>query len=162
MPTSAEPPTSVRSVQWDYREVFGRNEAQTRSVLRVRDVQPFAMDEPLERGGTNSGPTPQEAVLAALAGEQGVLIHLLREQLDFSYRAVDLHVLGVIDRSHRPYAKRVTLEVRLDTDESPDRMAELRARVEERCPVLNLMRDAGVELTVNWSRAATGGGDQPI
>ena len=37
------------------------------SEISVRDLT-FAIDEPVERGGTNTGPTPTDTALAALIG----------------------------------------------------------------------------------------------
>ncbi len=50
----------------------------------------------------------------------------------------------------RPYFLAVRLNIMLHSDEPPERVAKLRKNVENRCPVMNLFRDAGVEVTVNW------------
>ncbi len=38
----------------------------------------------------------------------------------------------------------------LYTDEPAERIAKLRKNVEYRCPVMNLLRDADVDLDVTW------------
>lgn len=42
------------------------------------------------------------------------------------------------------------LAVTLYTEEPPERMERLSRNVENRCPVMNLMRDAGTEVRVSW------------
>jgi len=42
------------------------------ATISVRDLT-FAIDEPTERGGTNTGPTPTDTALAALIGCTNVI-----------------------------------------------------------------------------------------
>lgn len=53
----------------------------------------------------------------------------------------------------RPYFSRVRMSISISTAEPPERLARLRRAVEERCPVMNLFKDAGVELDVDWLSA---------
>ena len=50
----------------------------------------------------------------------------------------------------RPYFEKVTITKTIQTNESAERIEKLKKNVEQRCPVSNLIRDAGVDLTIEW------------
>jgi len=50
----------------------------------------------------------------------------------------------------RPYYESIDLTITLRTDEPPERVEKLKKNVEFRCPIMNLMRSAGVDLNVTW------------
>ena len=135
------------------REVRARNDATPRTVSKVRDFE-IVTDEVK---GTNSGPTPLETVLAAFLGCEGVIINRCAEVMKFAYSGVDLECTGEVDAGGsrgvagvRPHFQAVRLKVTLYTDEPAERIAKLRKNVEYRCPVMNLLRDADVDLDVTW------------
>ena len=139
------------------RAVSGRNDAGTRTVLKVRDFDSFATDEPDTLGGTNTSPSPLETVLAALVGCDGVIINGVAKAMDFAYAGVDLECSGQIDvrgpkgvKGVRPYFEAVDITLVVYTDEPAARFEKLKKNVEFRCPVMNLLRDAGVELNAVW------------
>jgi uncharacterized OsmC-like protein len=49
----------------------------------------------------------------------------------------------------RPYFETVNFTIRVKSNESEEAFAKLRKNVEHRCPVSNLIRDAGVEFNVD-------------
>ncbi len=139
------------------RAVSGRNPATTRTEIRVRDLAPIVTDEPKAAGGTDTGPTPLETILAALVGCEGVIIHRCATAMGFEYSGVDFACQGRVDARGsrgvpgvRPYFESVELTVTLHTDEPPQRLEKLRRNVEHRCPVMNLMRSADVAVTAEW------------
>ena len=139
------------------RAVSGRNDGGTRTVLKVRDFAPFATDEPDTLGGTNTSPSPLETVLAALVGCDCVIINGVAQAMDFAYAGVDLECTGQIDvrgpkgvKGVRPYVEAVDITLVVYTDEPAERFEKLRKNVEFRCPVMNLLRDAGVTLNAGW------------
>jgi len=139
------------------RAVSGRNDGGTRTVLKVRDFMPFATDEPDTLGGTNTAPSPLETVLAALVGCDGVIINGVAKAMNFAYAGVDLDCTGQIDvrgpkgvKGVRPYFETVDIRLVVYTDEPAERFEKLKQNVEFRCPVMNLLRDAGVALNANW------------
>lgn len=88
------------------------------------------------------------------------MLNIYAEALDFNYEAVEFECSGQIDaRGYlgvpgvSRYFDKVDLIVRLYTKEAPVRVALLRKNAEYRCPVLHMMRDAGVELLVYWQFA---------
>ena len=50
----------------------------------------------------------------------------------------------------RPYFEKIDMTITVYTDEPSDRLEKLKKNVEFRCPVMNLMRAADVELNVTW------------
>ena len=149
LPPSVDPDKSLIGI----REVKARNDATPRTVCKVRDFE-VVTDEVK---GTNTGPTPLETVLAAFLGCEGVIINRCAEIMRFAYSGVDLECAGEVDARGsrgvagvRPHFQAVRLKVTLYTDEPAERIAKLRKNVEYRCPVMNLLRDADVDLDVTW------------
>ncbi|MCH8097568.1 MAG: OsmC family protein [Proteobacteria bacterium] len=149
LPPSVDPNKSLIGI----REVKARNDATPRTVCKVRDFE-VVTDEVK---GTNTGPTPLETVLAAFLGCEGVIINRCAEIMRFAYSGVDLECAGEVDARGsrgvagvRPHFQAVRLKVTLYTDEPAERIAKLRKNVEYRCPVMNLLRDADVDLDVTW------------
>lgn len=139
------------------RTVTGRNDAGTRTEVKVRHFDMVATDEPDTMGGTNTAPSPLENVLVSLVGCDGVIINGVADAMGFSYTGVDFECSGQIDvrgpkgvPGIRPYFEKVDIKIVLHTDESADRVKKLQDNVEFRCPVMNLLRSAGVELGVVW------------
>jgi uncharacterized OsmC-like protein len=139
------------------RSVTGTNDATTRTEIVVRDLPGFATDEPKSSGGTETGPTPLETVLGALIGCEAVMIHNIAGAMDFDYEGVELEASGQVDLRGpkgvpgiRPYFDSVDLKVVIYTSESEDRLSRLARNAESRCPVMNMMRDAGTDVTAEW------------
>jgi len=138
------------------RRVTARNEGSTRSVIMVRD-HVLITDEK----DSNTGPTPLEMALSSLLGCEAVIINRCAEAMKFAYTAVDIEGDGEVDQRGsrgvqgvRPYFTWVKLRIRVHTDETEDRLARLIKNVESRCPVLNLFREADVDVEIDWQRIA--------
>ena len=156
LPPEIDPKTRKLAI----RSVRGVNEAGTRTVISVRDFPPVVTDEPATLGGTNTAPSPLESVLASLVGCDGVIINGVAKAMGFDYSRVDFEASGQIDvrgaagvPGIRPYFEKVDMVITVTTPESEERFETLKANVEHRCPVTNLLRDAGVELDIAWKRA---------
>jgi uncharacterized OsmC-like protein len=142
------------------RTVKARNDAGTRTEVHVRHFPAVVTDEPDSMGGTNTGPSPLETVLAALVGCDGVIINGVARAMDFRYTGVDMECSGQVDirgpkgvSGIRPYFEKIALKLVVHTDEPPERVEKLKRNVEFRCPVMNLLRSADVELDVTWEVA---------
>ncbi len=141
------------------RQVAATNAGGTRTRIQVRDFAPVYTDEPDSLGGTNTAPSPLETVLIALVGCDGVIINGVATAMKFDYAGVDLSCESQIDvrgpkgvPGIRPYFEEALLEIVVYTDESEERFRRLARNVEFRCPVMNLMTAAGVEMDVTWTR----------
>ena len=135
------------------RKLSARNEASARTVTTVRSHQ-IITDE-ADEGDT--GPSPLENTLGSLVGCEGVIINRCARAMGFAYSAVDMEAEGDVDpRGYRggagvrPYFLAVRLKIKIHTDEPQDQLAKLRKNVENRCPVMNLFRDAGVDDSAEW------------
>jgi len=152
-----EPSVDPETRKIALRHVKARNEASTRTEIRVRDFDLVYTDEPASLGGTNTAPSPLETVLVALVGCDGVIINGVAKAMNFEYTAVDFDCESQIDvrgpkgvPGVRPYFEKCTLKIVLYTDEPEKRVNQLIKNVEYRCPVMNLLRAANVEMDVDW------------
>ncbi len=130
--------------------------SHARSDISVRDLK-TTIDEPVERGGTNLGPSPTETALASLIGCTNVIGHkcAARLGLDIGH----LHITAVCDFDRRgvtlteeitvPF-QRIELTVEADGDVSDADLARLNAEVNKYCPVSKLFRQAGTEIVETW------------
>jgi len=158
-PDIIEPSVDPHTKKIGIRHVKATNAAGTRTKIQVRDFVPVYTDEPASLGGTNSAPSPLETVLVALVGCDGVIIHGVATAMGFSYTGVDFACESQIDvrgpkgvPGVRPYFESGTLEITVYSDESAARFRQLCKNVEFRCPVMNLLAAAKVDMTVMWTQ----------
>ena len=126
--------------------------------VSIRDLT-FAIDEPVERGGTNNGPTPTDTALAALIGCTNVIGHKCANKLgaDIGHLKID----AVCDFDRRgvtlteeidvPFAS-VTLTVVSDGPASLEELQQVAAETDKYCPLSKLFRAAGTKVEVTWTK----------
>jgi uncharacterized OsmC-like protein len=156
--------------QTDATEGFVRRKALTahsdasmRTVVDTGEYGTFVLDEPVRHGGGGSGPSPLQAVLGALCGCEAVTFKRTADEKGFAYDTLDFEGAFTIDvrgrkgdRTVRPHFQTVRVRAVVATDEPEERLREVVEETEARCPVLNLLRDAQVDLRMEWVRV-TGG-----
>ena len=130
--------------------------SHARSDLSIRDLK-TTIDEPVERGGTNLGPSPTETALTSLIGCTNVIGHKCAAKLGLDIG--HLHITAVCDFDRRgvtlteeiavPF-QRIELTVEADGDVSDADLARLNAEVMKYCPVSKLFRQAGTEIVETW------------
>ena len=130
------------------------------SMMAVHDYGEyghFATDEPIAHGGTGEGPSPLQAVLGALCGCESVTFNRTSKDMGFSYDSIEFEAEFTIDirgrmgvREVRPHFQTVRMQATVVTDEETDRLAEVVEETEARCPVYNLLQDAGVNIETVW------------
>jgi len=154
-----EPSIDPHTKKIGLRHVKAINAAGTRTKIQVRDFAPIYTDEPASLGGTNTAASPLETVLVALVGCDGVIINGVATAMKFDYAGVSFSCESQIDirgpkgvPGVRPFFESVTLEIVVFTDESEERLRQLEKNVEFRCPVMNLLRAANVDLMATWIR----------
>jgi uncharacterized OsmC-like protein len=137
----------------------GKWESGVKTNISIRNFPAFSMDEPVELGGTDTAPNPMEYVVAALCGCNGVMIPLVAKELDFAFSGIDFEATGIIDvrglmgeEGVRPHFQKVRFNVNIQTEESEERIEQLKNEVERRCPVFSLLHDAGVKVDTKWSK----------
>ena len=128
-----------------------------RSEISIRDFTPIVMDEPPALGGKDAGPNPMEYVLASYIGCASVMIRIIAEEMGFAYSDARFEISGELDvrglmgvPGVSPHFSRVAGRVLLDTPETPERVGEMMRLVESRCPVYNMLRDAGTQMEIAW------------
>lgn len=145
-----------------------RNDRGVRTVVTTTSGTSLATDEPVERGGRGSAPTPLETVVGALCGCSAVTFERAAREMALEYDGIEFEASYTLDRRGllgeapvRPYFSTVDVQALVRTTAPPAVLAEVVAITETRCPVRNLLADAGVDLVIDWRPApvsrATGG-----
>lgn len=135
----------------------GVGAGHSRTDVSVRDLT-FSIDEPIERGGSNTGPTPTDTALAALIGCTNVIGHKVARNLGVDIG--DLEISATCDFDRRgvtleediatPFQK-IELRVIASGSASPEDLQRVAVDVAKYCPLSKLFRGAGVELVEEWS-----------
>ncbi len=130
------------------------------SMMAVHDYGEYGKgvtDEPIAHGGTGKGPSPLQAVLGALCGCKSVTFNRTASEMGFGYGGIDFDAEFTIDirgrkgmREVRPHFRTVRVQATVMTDETAERLSAVVEETEARCPVYNLMKDAGVEVEMLW------------
>ena len=138
--------------------VEAKRESPHRVLVRGAD-RSLRLDMPNLLGGTNRGMTPLEALLASYAGSLNVVGHFVAKTMDFDLRdwqftiSADLDPRGMYGLARVGNAfPTVRVDVAVTTGESLRRLTELRQEIERRCPVHNLLKNAGVRFRQRWTR----------
>ncbi|MFD1780116.1 OsmC family protein [Fredinandcohnia salidurans] len=126
----------------------------------VRGFQ-FLVDEPSKIGGDNEAPTPLEYVLGSFNGCLLVVIDLVAKELDFQYQDIHINSFAIVDRRGlfgtadvSPYYQTVVNEIKFETTQTTEKLEAVKELVIKRCPLYNLLKNAGVEINLNWSIGA--------
>jgi uncharacterized OsmC-like protein len=119
----------------------------------------IATDEPIAHGGTGEGPSPLQTVLGALCGCESVTFHRTAAEMGFAYDGIEFSGEYTIDirgrlgvREVRPHFQTIRVEAIVTTSESEERLRQVVEETERRCPVFNLVVDAGVKTEMRWIR----------
>lgn len=105
--------------------------------------QTLTMDQPKNAGGQDLGPTPLEAILAAVAGCFGTIGRFIAHQQKINLRGMrfeleaDYDPDGLLGRNSkvRPGFQELRVIVDIDADLDQAGKADLLALIEQRCPV---------------------------
>jgi len=140
-------------------QVAAEATSHSRTDVKVRDVG-MIVDEPLERGGTNQGPSPTETLMASLLACTNVIAHKVAEKNGVHFAKMGLRIEAEFDRRGVtlqeevavPFPKiRLFIDVATDADEV--RMATVRRELAMFCPVSKVIRAAGTEIEELWTVA---------
>ncbi|HZK04561.1 MAG TPA: OsmC family protein [Actinomycetaceae bacterium] len=118
----------------------------------------FTVSEPTSFGGANSGANPIEYVLGGFQGCVAVVVETVARERDIRIDDLRLDITGSLDLRGfagvwgvSPSIQTIVGEIHLDADLEHGAFGEFVAEIERRCPVYNLLRDAGVKLEIRWS-----------
>jgi uncharacterized OsmC-like protein len=145
------------------KTVTAHNDAAMRTVADFGEFGQITLDEPVPHGGTGRGPSPLQAVLGALCGCEAVTFRRTAAELGLRYESVDFEAAFTIDirgrqgdRSVRPHFQTVRVRAIVATGEPVAALAAVIEETEARCPVMNLLLDAKVDLRIEWIRDSSG------
>lgn len=98
-------------------------------------------------------------MLGALCGCESVTFNRTAAEMGFSYEKIEFEAEYTIDIRGRmgvrgvvPHFQTIRVEAIVTTSESEERLAEVVEETETRCPVFNLVSDAGVKTEMRWIR----------
>lgn len=133
--------------------------SHSRSDLSIRDLT-FSIDEPVERGGTNLGPTPTDTALAALAGCTNVIGHKCADKLGIDIGHLDIDIVCDFDRRGVTLAEEIDVpfvsavqNVTASGSASQVELDQVAAEVTRYCPLSKLFEQAGTHLTTTWRKS---------
>jgi len=127
-----------------------------RTEIPVRDLT-VVIDEPIERGGTNLGPSPTEAAMTALIACTNVIGHKNAKRLGVDLGEITIDAACKFDRRgvlmeeeiDVPFPE-VTLTVNCTTDASQEELERVGDETAKYCAISKLFEQSGTDLTVNW------------
>lgn len=131
----------------------------SRTEIPVRDLN-VIIDEPVERGGTNLGPTPTETAMTALISCTNVIGHKAAHSLGVDLGEVTIDADCKFDRRGvlleeeiaLPFPA-ITLTVNCKTSASQEELDSVGVKTSKFCAIARLFVAAGTDLTVNWVKA---------
>ena len=139
------------------KKLTAETNASMMTVIDFGEYGNFATDEPTAHGGTGEGPSPLHTVLGALTGCEAVTFRRTATEMDFAYDKIEFEAGFTIDirgrmgkRDVTAHFQTVKLQATVTTDESEERLAAVVEETEARCPVFNLIKDAGVRTEMVW------------
>ena len=129
-----------------------------RTEIPVRDLN-VVIDEPLERGGSNLGPTPTETAMTALIACTNVIGHKNAHRLGVDLGEVTIDAECQFDRRgvlmqeeiDVPFPA-ITLTVNCTTSASQEELTLVGQETAKYCAIAKLFEASGTDLTVNWKK----------
>ncbi len=124
--------------------VSASDDFSTDSTIRSFKVR---NDEPAELGGTDTGPNPVEAVLAALGSCQAIVYRAYANALGLAIDRVEVETRGHLDirgflgdPAVPAGFERVIFTTRVVSSEPAEKIEALARAVEQHCPVLDILK----------------------
>ena len=140
--------------------VTAENFATQKTIADCGEFGTITFDEPILHGGTGEGPSPLQGVLSALCACESVTFNRTADEMNFEYEKLSFSAEYKIDirgrsgmRGITQHFKTVRLEINVKTNENAQRLQEVVTETELRCPVYNLIKNAGVDISCQWVRA---------
>ena len=139
------------------KTLTAESDGAMRTIVDYGEFGIGVTDEPIAHGGGSAGPSPLQAVLGALCGCEAVTFRRTSQEMAFEYErlrfegAFTIDIRGRMgDRDVRPHFQTVKLLITVVTSQSEESLAAVIEETEARCPVMNLLIDAGVTVDVRW------------
>ena len=138
-------------------ELTGTGVSSARTDVTFRGLS-ITIDEPPERGGANMGPTPPEAVLAALAGCTNRITHKIAQANGIEIANLTIGLEAAFNRKgvnlreeiEIPFPS-IKLSIEVTTNADDAAVEKLKADLRKFCPVSKILRRSGTEITEVWT-----------
>lgn len=137
-------------------QVTGKSEGM--KTLVKAGKHEVVVDEAEQMGGNDEGANPLQYLLTALAGCTNVVAHMAAKEMEFNLQELSIETDGELDQrgfmgeadipSHFETA---TLDVKVKTSESEERLQELKEKVAARCPVYSTFVAADIKMKDTWT-----------
>lgn len=144
----------VKSAQY---KLVGKSVSHARTDVSVRDVS-LTTDEPLERNGTNAGPSPTETMIGALVGcTNNIATRIAHHKgLEFEIDTIEAEVefdrRGVLlDEDIDVPFPTIKLTINVRTNATADQLKEVQELLPRYCPVSKVFQQAGTKVTESWN-----------
>jgi uncharacterized OsmC-like protein len=154
----------LRQVPENASAVFTVNTRQVEGFRSEASLRQFnvTVDEPEALGGSDTGPSPVELLLAALGSCQEITYRLYADALGVPLDGVSVRLTGnldlrgffAVDPGVRPGYQSIEATVVLDSPASDADLARLKAEVDRHCPVLDILATA-TPVKLNLERGPT-------
>ncbi|MGI9389072.1 MAG: OsmC family protein [Boseongicola sp.] len=139
-------------------KMSGKGTSHARSEISSKDLT-AVIDEPIERGGSNTGFSPTETAYASLIGCTNVIGNKCAKKLgvDIGQLSFDMEIdfdrRGVLlmEEVDVPF-KAIRLTVTSDGPASEAELVRVGAETDKFCPIGKLYQQSGTNLTVNWRK----------
>ena len=135
------------------------------TVVRFEGSGAVTFGEPAAHGRFETGPSPLAGVLASPCGSEAVTFGRTAREMHFECAGIESDAASTSDIRGRsgmrgvvPRFRTVKVEARVRTWEGEARLKEVVEETEARCPVFNLIEDAGVRIGMAWIRDAGNAG----
>jgi uncharacterized OsmC-like protein len=143
------------------RLLTARNDGGLRTVVYTSGGPGMVTDEPVRSGGSGTGLTPLETVLGALCGSTGATLATVAREAGFGYDGATFEASFTLDPrgpaalpGARTYFRTVRVEIQVRAARPGPRLADVARATEQRCPVRNLLAEAGVTVDMIWTVAS--------
>ncbi len=143
----------VKSVVYHLR---GAAPSPGRTDITTRDVSTVT-DEPIERGGSNTAPSPTETLMAALIGCTNTIVTKIAKSMDLDFTVNEVLCEAEFDRRGVLLDERVEvpfpnvkLVLDVTTNATAEQLETIRERLPRFCPVSMVMRQSGTNIVEEW------------
>jgi len=130
--------------------------SHSRTDILVRDTE-TVIDEPVERDGTNLGPTPTETAVAALAGCTNVIANKIARKHGIVFQSMHVAIEAQFDRLGVTLQEEIDLPfkqirqvITVTTDANAADVKRVESELAKYCPLSKLFRQAGTSVVDEW------------
>jgi uncharacterized OsmC-like protein len=130
--------------------------SHSRADVQIGNLQ-LIIDEPVERGGTDAGPTPTNTAISALVGCTNVIAHKCAKKLGIDIGKLSISAACEFDRRgvtlteevNLPFIK-IKLEIKSSKKIDQVALQSVARDVAKYCPLTKLFAQAGTEIESTW------------